>query len=92
MSDTINGQPDLSSLPAREEWGRTHGLPPGFVIVTKSELTFIQERTQQAMNENLKYRAIARLLFGARTVEEFAQKAQDLQKEIVVSRQRRVKP
>ncbi len=72
--------PDLTKLEAREQWGKDHGLPPGFVIVTKSELLFIQERTQLAMSDNLKYRAAARLLLGATGLDDFIQKLGALRK------------
>lgn len=84
-------QPDLRTPQAREAWGKEHGLPAGFVILSDSEMARINQVVQVSSGENLKYRAVGRLLFNAKTPQELAESIKRLQRIHSVTSQERDK-
>lgn len=80
----VNGhdpmQPDLSTPQAREAWGKQNGLPQGFAILADAEMARISGIVQASSSENLRYRALARLLFNAKTPQELAESIKNLQR------------
>lgn len=92
---SVNGhnplQPDLSSPQAREAWGKAQGLPQGFVILSDAEMARISQIVQVSSSENLKYRALGRLLFNAKTPQELAEAIKRLQRIHSVNSQERDK-
>lgn len=91
----VNGhdplQPDLSTPQAREAWGKQHGLPQGFVILSDQEMARISGIVQASSTENLRYRALGRLLFNAKTPQELAESIKNLQRVHFVTSQERDK-
>ncbi len=83
-NEPVNGhnplQPDLRTPAAREAWGKEHGLPSGFVILSDAEMFRISQTVQASSGENLKYRAVARLTFNEKTPQGLAEAIQNLQR------------
>lgn len=96
MKDRIvNGhdplQPDLTTPQAREAWGKAQGLPKGFLIISEMEMFRISQTVQASSSENLKYRALARLFFNAKTPDELAQAIKNTQRIYTITSQERDK-
>ena len=65
--------PDLRTTEQRIAWGKAHGLPDEFLILSRAEMMQIQQTVEAAIRDNLGWRMVARATFGAKDQKELGE-------------------
>ena len=55
---------DLRTTEQRIAWGKAHGLPDEFLILSGAEMMQIKQTVEAAIGDNMAWRMVARATFG----------------------------